>query len=87
MPVDPDLEYEELLVWPDEIKLGDIYGGYVITGIAGADHYRQKAIRCTIFTDPYSLPDGVDPEEWGRIVLRVDRKTGHKVPVMRAVND
>lgn len=87
VPVDPDLEYESIEVWPDEIKLGDIYGGYIVTGVSTADHYRAPAVRLTIFTDPELIPEGTSPEEFGRFVLRTDRKTGHRVPVERPVID
>lgn len=80
-----DLEYETLQVWPDEIRIGDIYGGYVITAIAAADHYRDRALRFTIFTDPQAVEDGLRSEEWGRFVLRTDRTRGHKIPIDRPV--
>lgn len=75
--------FDQLEVWPDEIKLGDVYGGYVVTGIHSADHYRSPAVRLTIFTDPEMLPDGVKAEEFGRFVLMTDRERGHKVPIER----
>lgn len=82
---DEDVEYETLEVWPDEIRIGDIYGGFIITAIATADHYRDRAVRLTIFTDPEQLEEGVRPEEWGRLVLRTDRARGHRVPIERPV--
>jgi hypothetical protein len=82
-PADDFDDYESLEVWPDEIKLGDVYGGYVVTGIHQADHYRDPAVRLTIFTDPSLLPEGVDPQEFGRFVLMTDRRRGHKVPIER----
>lgn len=81
----PELEYDALFVWPDEIRIGDIYGGFVVTAIAKADHYRDPAVRLTIFTDPESIEEGVRSEEWGRFVLRTDRARGHKVPIDRPV--
>jgi hypothetical protein len=84
IPDDP-LEFDQLEVWPDEIRIGDIYGGYVVTAIAQADHYRAPAVRLTIFTDPESLPEDVRSEEFGRFVLMTDRHKGHKVPIDRPV--
>lgn len=77
------VEFEQLEVWPDEIKIGDVYGGFVVTGVHLADHYRAPAVRLTIFTDPNFLPEGVDPEEFGRFVLMTDRDRGHRVPIDR----
>lgn len=77
--------FDQLEVWPDEIRIGDIYGGFVVTAIAKADHYRDPAVRLTIFTDPDSIEDTVRSEEWGRFVLRTDRARGHKVPIDRPV--
>jgi hypothetical protein len=85
VPASNDLEYEALEVWPDEIRIGDIYGGYVVTGIHTADHYRSPAVRLTIYTDPSMLADGTKSEEWGRFVLRTDRETGHKIPIDRPI--
>lgn len=79
------LVFDQLEVWPDEIRIGDIYGGYVITAVARSDHYREPAVRLTIFTDPEELGESVRSEEWGRIVLRTDRSKGHKVPIDRPV--
>jgi hypothetical protein len=87
VPAAPDIEYEEIYVWPDEIKIGDIYGGYVVTGVHASEHYRSEARRLTVFTDPEALPDGVKPEEFGRMVIMTDRARGHKVPILRAVRD
>lgn len=81
-----DLEFDALEVWPDEIRIGDIYGGYVVTAVARSDHYREPAVRLTIFTDPDGVQDSVRSEEWGRIVLRTDRSKGHKVPIDRPVH-
>lgn len=81
--VNPDAQYETLEVWPDDIKIGDIYGGYVVMGVHAADHYKEPAVRLTVFTDPDMLDDGVKMEEFGRFVLRTDRRLGHKVPVER----
>lgn len=77
------VEYESIEVWPDEIRIGDVVAGYVVTGVHAADHYRAPAVRITIFTDPALLPDDVPSEEWGRLVLRVDRENGHPIPVER----
>jgi hypothetical protein len=82
---DDGVEYDSLEVWPDELRIGDIYGGFVITAIAAADHYRDRAVRLTIFTDPDSLEEGVRSEEWGRLVLRTDRSRGHKIPIDRPI--
>lgn len=82
-----DIEFDELEVWPDEIRIGDIYGGFVITAIAKADHYRDPAVRLTIFTDPEQLDGGQRSEEWGRIVLRTDRARGHKVLIERPAHN
>lgn len=82
---DDGVVFDQIEVWPDEMRIGDIYGGFVITAIAKADHYRDPAIRLTIFTDPDAVDDGVRSEEWGRLVLRTDRARGHKVPVDRPV--
>lgn len=82
-PAAVDLDFEPLEVWPDEIKIGDIYGGYVVAGIHAADHYREPAVRLTIFTDPEMLPPGYKPEEFGRFVLMTSRERGHKVPIER----
>lgn len=84
-PIDGDQEFTELEVWPDEIRIGDYYGGYVVTGIDRADHYRDPAVRLKIFTDPDALPPGMKSEEWGRIILRTDRDRGHKVTIERPV--
>lgn len=84
-PQDDELEFDHLEVWPDELRIGDILGGFVITAIAKADHYRDPAVRLTIFTDPDALEDGVRSEEWGRFVLRTDRDKGHRVPIDRPV--
>lgn len=81
-----DIEFEHLDVWPDEIRIGDIYGGYVITAVARADHYRDPAVRLTIYTDPDAIDDTIRSEEWGRFVLRTDRETGHTVPIDRPVH-
>jgi hypothetical protein len=80
-----DVVFDQLEVWPDEIRIGDIFGGFVITAIAKADHYRDPAVRLTIFTDPLQLEDGARAEEWGRVVLRTDRARGHKVPIDRPI--
>jgi hypothetical protein len=77
------VRYEPLEVWPDEIKIGDIYGGYVVAGIHSADHYREPAVRLTIYTDPEMLHPGYKPEEIGRFVLVIDRDRGHRVPIER----
>jgi hypothetical protein len=82
---DDAVVFDQLEVWPDEIRIGDIFGGFVVTAVAKADHYRADAVRLTIFTDPDSLEEGVKPQEWGRVVLMTDRKIGHKVPVDRPV--
>jgi hypothetical protein len=84
-PNDDVLVFDQTEVWPDEIRIGDIYGGYVITAVARSDHYREPAVRLTIYTDPESIEDGTRSEEWGRIVLRTDRSRGHKVPIDRPV--
>lgn len=83
VPISDNLTYDTLEVWPDEIRIGDIYGGFVVTGVHVADHYRSPAVRLTIYTDPEMLDTGAKPEEWGRFVLRTDRIGGHKVPVER----
>ncbi len=80
---DEELDFEHLEVWPDEIRVGDIFAGYVVTAIARADHYRDPAVRLTIYTDPDLLSEDVRSEEWGRFVLRTDRDKGHRVPVER----
>lgn len=80
-----NLELESLEVWPDELRIGDRYGGYVITAIAQADHYRSPAVRLTIWTDPDFLEQGVKSEEFGRIVLMTDRQRGHKIPIDRPI--
>lgn len=80
---DDELVYDSLEVWPDEIRIGDLYGGYVVTGVHAADHYRAPAVRLTIYTDPELIPDDARSEEFGRFVLRTDRRTGHKIPVER----
>lgn len=77
------LELEQLEVWPDEIRVGDRYGGYVVTAVALADHYRAPAVRLTIYTDPEFLDEGQKPEEFGRFVLMTDRERGHPVPIER----
>lgn len=82
-PSQGDVKFDNVEVWPDEIKIGDVYGGFVITGVHVADHYRAPAVRLTIFTDPNFLPEGVKSEEFGRFVLMIDRERGHRVPVER----
>lgn len=77
------MDFDELEVWPDEIRIGDIYGGFVVTAVARSEHYRAPAVRLTIFTDPDAVEPGVKSEEWGRLVLRTDREAGHPVPIYR----
>lgn len=79
------IEYEALDIWPDELRIGDRYGGYIVTAIAGADHYRDPAVRLTIWTDPEYLPEGVRPREFGRLVIMIDREEGHRIPVERPI--
>lgn len=83
VPIDTDLEYESLEVWPDEVRIGDILAGFVVTAVSSSEHYREPAVRISIFTDPAMLPPGVKPEEFGRLVIRTDRRAGHKVPIER----
>lgn len=80
---DTAVEFTSLDVWPDEIKIGDIYGGFVVTAVSRADHYRADAVRLTIYTDPEQLAEGVESEEFGRFVVMTDRRRGHKIPIER----
>lgn len=75
-------ELEDLMLWPDELKIGDYVAGLEITQLSAAEHYRAKSVRLTLETDP-ELREVQD--EVGRLVLVLDRARTHRLPVRRPV--
>lgn len=77
-------ELTERNVFPDELKIGDLIGGLEITQLSAAEHYKSRAVRVTLETDP-ELHEV--QQEVGRLVLITDRARCHRIPIMRPVED
>ena len=75
-------ELQDLIVWPDEIRIGDYYGGFEVTQVSKAEHYKVPAVRLTLELDP-ELRDVQN--EIGRAVIVTDRRLVHGIPIKRPI--